>query len=987
MPPRFSKAGTAETGGGPAAAPWRGSGSAEQRAPAGEGGGQWGRAAAAVAVVGVGVFVVGVLWHRVRVNKDAARLARRQLAAQSSRDDPHPERAEDAAIPLSALTAARGILYGVRVLDLGTVVAAPGACRVLAELGAEVIKVEPLEGDSSRATFLVFEQPRAHGTLFEQANLNKDSVALDLRSADGAAQLRKLLASCDVLVTNMRPNKLGRLDMHYEALARDFPQLIYAALTAWGQHGPERDYAGFDLGAFWNATGITGLMHEEQAASLYAQVPPGSGDLVTSQALVNAIALALLERQRTGRGQLVATSLFHCGAWCVAPYLWRAAADSAAAAEQPLKPLYASAKPARDPLHTVYRTMDDQHIAVIGHKPTAHLYLSSPQRPAQRRSIGPSRELEPSAPPAPFAGGGALASAAAAAAAAGAAATASPGPAAGADDAAREAGLAALVEALELGPHGGDPEQLYARAAAAIRALPLSDVKVALGKQNVTFTEGRDLLALWSHLEAPGKEHHAHLRESVSEGAVAAFRATVVAAPPGIPDMSHIVAVPYELGGSAAHGVRSRAPRKGEHTEAILRDGWHRRPAVALLPRADRPTAGWRPELRRPNGPLSGCVVVELCDFMSTHTDVALSAAARLMQEQGATVVRLEPRATGGDRARSREPLLYEHYNAGKEVVLVGDLALDGNELVQKLLSGPRNVGVLLTNLPSAKLAQYDLDAAALRRRLPRLVLVHLRSYRTREGPLGAAEHGALGAMYASTGIATCFSGRAPSDYPAPPKHVLELMASFYVSAATSLAWLHRERTGEGQLVSVSYDAIGQWSQMVMTGWVHRNPAIADGLFVPSATFHNCHPVPTYNAHRTKDGFWVQLLGNEAKEHLARTLAALGLRLRGWSLLVWVLATQVLPNTRERLLIVRTRPLWRMLNREIARAVGAMTLDDFCKSARRHDVWFTLVRMPEQLLVSEQAKVNCIFAGMGHGLAVRVTSPVLTRLQDADFDD
>ncbi len=942
----------------------------------------------AVAGLSVAAVGVGVAWQRVRAKRDAARLARRQLAAQSSREDPHPELSEDAALPLSALTATRGILYGVRVLDMGTVLAAPGACRVLAELGAEVIKVEPLEGDSSRATFLVFEQPRAHGTLFEQANLNKDSVAVDLRSAEGVAQLRKLLASCDVLVTNMRPNKLGRLDMHYEALARDFPQLIYAALTAWGQHGPERDYAGFDLGAFWNATGITGLMHEEQAASLYAQVPPGSGDLVTSQALVNAIALALVERQRTGRGQLVATSLFHCGAWCVAPYLWRGAADGAVAAEQPLKPLYALAKPPRDPLHTLYRTLDDQHIAVIGHKPAAHLYMSSPQRPAQRRSLGPSHELEPSAPPAPLLGAvaGGTGSGGALAAAAGAA-TAQSGPVSGADDVAREAGLAALAEALELGPHGGEPEQLYACAASAIRAMPLSKVMVALAKHNLVFAEGRDLLALWSHLEAPGKEHHAHLRESVPAATVAAFRATVVAAPPGIPDMQHIVAVPYELGGSAAHGVRSRAPRKGEHTEAILRDGWHRRPAAALLPRADRPAPGWRPELRRPNGPLSGCLVVELCDFMSTHTDVALSAAARLMQEQGATVVRLEPRATGGDRARSREPLLYEHYNAGKEVILVGDLALGGNEQVQKLLSGPRNVGVLLTNLPSAKLAQYDLDAAALRRRLPRLVLVHLRSYRTHEGPLAAAEHGALGAMYASTGIATCFSGRAPSDYPAPPKHVLELMASFYVSAATSLAWLHRERTGEGQLVSVFYDAIGQWSQMVMTGWVHRNPAIADGLFVPSATFHNCHPVPTYNAHRTKDGFWVQLLGNEAKEHLPRTLSALGLRLRGWSLLVWCLATQVLPNTRERLLIVRTRPLWRMLNREIARAVGALTLEDFSTAARNHEVWFTLVRMPEQLLVSEQAKVNGIFAGMGHGLAVRVTSPVLTRLHDADFDD
>ena len=171
--------------------------------------------------------------------------------------------------------------HGVRVIDLSTVLAGPVAARAMADLGAEVIKVEEAAGgDPFRKTFCEYEPGRAFGSAFEMANLGKASVALDLKSAGGQAALRRLLGDADVLVTNVRPAALARLGLDAAALTAAFPQLVVCCLSAYGAAGPDAGAPGYDVGAFWAASGMAAAV---QPPSLHGVYPAGFGDITTAR--------------------------------------------------------------------------------------------------------------------------------------------------------------------------------------------------------------------------------------------------------------------------------------------------------------------------------------------------------------------------------------------------------------------------------------------------------------------------------------------------------------------------------------------------------------------------------------------------------------------------------------------------------------------------------------------------------------------------------
>lgn len=205
-----------------------------------------------------------------------------------------------------------GPLAGYRVVELGVWVAGPAAAGLMADWGADVVKVEPPAGDPQRRIFGAMGIADQAGVPpFEIDNRGKRSVVLDLREDADREQMDRLLATADVFITNVRPDALGRLGLgHDEVLARH-PRLVYASLTGYGLEGPDRDRAGYDIGAFWARSGMA-----------YAMVAPGEhpppirsgmGDHVTGMALLNGILAKLLERERTGEGGLVATSLLRAG--------------------------------------------------------------------------------------------------------------------------------------------------------------------------------------------------------------------------------------------------------------------------------------------------------------------------------------------------------------------------------------------------------------------------------------------------------------------------------------------------------------------------------------------------------------------------------------------------------------------------------------------------------------------------------------------------
>jgi crotonobetainyl-CoA:carnitine CoA-transferase CaiB-like acyl-CoA transferase len=197
-----------------------------------------------------------------------------------------------------------GPLTGTRVLDLSRVLSGPHCGRILTDLGADVIKVEPPEGDLTR-----FSWPRVHSiaTYFTQQNCGKRNVSVDLRHPEGVGLLRRLIGVCDVVLENFRPGVMDRIGLGYAALAPDHPRLIYCAITGYGQEGPwstRRAYAAV-VGAESGFTWLQGRARHDQ----FANDPMSHGDLYAALEAAIAIVAALHQRQRTGRGQMVDVSM------------------------------------------------------------------------------------------------------------------------------------------------------------------------------------------------------------------------------------------------------------------------------------------------------------------------------------------------------------------------------------------------------------------------------------------------------------------------------------------------------------------------------------------------------------------------------------------------------------------------------------------------------------------------------------------------------
>ena len=192
-------------------------------------------------------------------------------------------------------------LEGFRVVDLTRFLAGPYCTQELGDFGADVVKVEPLEGDHSRSQTL---RPDLAGNsyFFAAANRNKRSITIDTRTDAGREIVLRLVQRADVLVQNFRPGVMERLGLDYEALRKDNPRLIYCSITGFGSTGPYSHRPGFDQ----VGQGTSGFM------SITGQEPTGPtragialADLTCATTACRGILLALLARERTGRGQEV----------------------------------------------------------------------------------------------------------------------------------------------------------------------------------------------------------------------------------------------------------------------------------------------------------------------------------------------------------------------------------------------------------------------------------------------------------------------------------------------------------------------------------------------------------------------------------------------------------------------------------------------------------------------------------------------------------
>jgi crotonobetainyl-CoA:carnitine CoA-transferase CaiB-like acyl-CoA transferase len=207
-----------------------------------------------------------------------------------------------------------GPLTGVRVLEIANWLAAPAGCGLLADFGADVVKVEPAGGDAYRGY-----RPQAAGyqlpfnAAFELDNRGKKGITLNLDRPRAREIVYRLMTATDVFVTNLIPGRRERFGLTYADLIEHRSDLVYVSVTGYGSEGPDQNRPGYDYAAFWARSGIMGLMGEP--AHPPPPQRPGMGDHSTALLVAGSVAMALLYQQRTGQGQQVDISLHNTGMW------------------------------------------------------------------------------------------------------------------------------------------------------------------------------------------------------------------------------------------------------------------------------------------------------------------------------------------------------------------------------------------------------------------------------------------------------------------------------------------------------------------------------------------------------------------------------------------------------------------------------------------------------------------------------------------------
>ncbi len=208
-----------------------------------------------------------------------------------------------------------GPLEGIRVVELGVWVAGPAAGGILADWGADVIKIEPPTGDPARSFQSMLGGDMPTNPPFELDNRSKRSIVLDVTNDEDRATALELIATADVFLTNIRVDALQRIGLDPETLMARDERLVYALVTGFGLQGPDAGKAAYDIAAFWSRAGIAALLTPPGGDPPFQR--GGMGDHTMGMTGASMICAALVGRNTTGKGQLVTTSLLRQGAYTI----------------------------------------------------------------------------------------------------------------------------------------------------------------------------------------------------------------------------------------------------------------------------------------------------------------------------------------------------------------------------------------------------------------------------------------------------------------------------------------------------------------------------------------------------------------------------------------------------------------------------------------------------------------------------------------------
>jgi len=219
------------------------------------------------------------------------------------------------------------IFSGLKVVDLASFIAGPSAAVILSDFGADVIKVEPPNGDLWRHGHEIPPQPQAKDPYpWHLANRNKRGVTLDLKSPGALPVLQRLIKWAEVFIVNTPHPARKRLNLEYADVVQWNPRLIYADVTGFGEKGPDAELPGFDITSYWARSGLLSMTRDAGAPPTWPVA--GSGDNATAVGLYSAIVTALYRRERTGEGAYVTTSLLAQGVWAASVSIQAALAEA-----------------------------------------------------------------------------------------------------------------------------------------------------------------------------------------------------------------------------------------------------------------------------------------------------------------------------------------------------------------------------------------------------------------------------------------------------------------------------------------------------------------------------------------------------------------------------------------------------------------------------------------------------------------------------------
>jgi crotonobetainyl-CoA:carnitine CoA-transferase CaiB-like acyl-CoA transferase len=278
-------------------------------------------------------------------------------SAPHNSKDAESQQTKDTIMRTENTTTTDNIFSGLKVVNLSSFVAGPGAAVILSDFGADVIKVEPPKGELWRIGNKIPPQPLSKVPyMWHLNNRNKRGITLDLKSSDAVKVLERLAKWADVFIVNTPHPAREKLKLSYDDVAQWNSRMIYADITGYGDTGPDAALPGFDITAYWSRSGLLSLTHDAGAPPTWPFA--GTGDAPSGVGLFAAIVTALYRRERTGKGSYVTTSLLAAGVWSAG------VAIQAALAGAKFSPQHDRKNPANAAMN-VYKSSDDVWFVLV----------------------------------------------------------------------------------------------------------------------------------------------------------------------------------------------------------------------------------------------------------------------------------------------------------------------------------------------------------------------------------------------------------------------------------------------------------------------------------------------------------------------------------------------------------------------------------------------------------------------------------------------